>query len=92
MKKVIASTLVAFSLAGCQVPEFREVTRRVWSFKFDQCYCQAYDLNNPGPLEELYKCEKRFCDDILGFSADEWALDITPTGKELRRWGQDECR
>lgn len=95
-----------FSCA-CKPPKIDTQIRRVYSLKFDTCYCQFYELNNVEALTELETCEDFFfknfpdlptlpnieyCDDLVGYSAKAWAKDITPWAKEVRRWGEDNCK
>lgn len=77
--------------SACKAPSIKPQLRAVWSFSFNQCYCQMYDLNNIKPLEELYACDFSYCDDLVGFSFESWSKDITPWAKELSKWGEDSC-
>lgn len=79
-------------LVACKAPSIDPQIRSIWSFEFDQCYCQLYDLNKIEPLEPLYKCDFTFCEDLVGFKANIWTNEITPWGKEVRAYGEDECK
>lgn len=95
---LMLSLLIA---AKCSAPQFKNEVRRVWSVQFRECRCQNYDLNNTRELDSLIPCEKFFnndnlpnymyCDDLVGFNAEAWALRITPKMKEVHRWVQDSC-
>jgi len=68
------------------------MVRRVYSIEFQKCYCQFYDLNKMHPMNDLEECEINYCDDLVGFSANDWAADITPWANEMHRWVEDNCR
>lgn len=113
VKKTIISILATFSLTacatlttGCKAPSFDQVVRRAWSFEFQECRCQWYDLNNQTKVSDFITCEEfrqtyfpdkpqlpnyAYCDDLVGFNAKLWATHLTPKGKEIRRWAEDEC-
>lgn len=82
--------LILMFLAACKAPSIDTQIRKAWSFKFEQCYCQKYDLNKIEPLENFYRCGESNCEDLVGFSAEDWTDEITPWGRELRRYGEDE--
>lgn len=84
--------LILALLVACKAPSIKPQLRRVWSFQFEKCFCQMYDLNNIEPLENLQECPDIFCDDLVGFSAETWAKEITPWGRELKAYGEDECK
>ena len=65
--------------------------RIVWSFNFNKCYCQLYDLNRLEPLEKLKECEIEYCDDLIGFTPEAWGKKITPWGRELYRFSRANC-
>lgn len=92
MKTIISIILVAFSLSACKSPQIAPQTRVLNSQKFGKCFCQTYDLNAPANIDKFVECAMENCDDMVGFKADAWAYDITPWGKELRRWGEDSCK
>jgi hypothetical protein len=52
---------------------------------------QKYSINEVKNKEDFYQVDDSYCDDLVGFSANDWAKHITPTGKELRQWGEQEC-
>lgn len=98
----ITSLIIVILLAGCRAPQFKTpAVRRIWSVQFDTCYCQPYDINNIKPLADVVPCDEYFktdistnqeyCDDLVGFSAQVWAEDITPIGKALKRWSANNC-
>lgn len=89
MKKTILILLISFS--GCRGPQYKTVTQRHWSDTFQKCFCRDYDLNQPAPLEEFYDCGYDNCKDLIGFSLDEWAIEIMPKTKELKSFLIDEC-
>jgi len=43
-------------------------------------------------MNELEECEINYCDDLVGFSANDWASDITPWANEMYQWVEDSCR
>lgn len=73
------------------MPKFEVYERRAWSFQFNQCFCQSYDLNSATPISEMKECALSKCDDIVGFAAKDWAEGITPKAKEILRYGKDNC-
>lgn len=105
MKKITLITFLIFS-ASC-TPQFKTEVRRLWSWKFNTCYCQFYDGNNVEALGKFKRCESFFaehfpdqdilpnesyCNDLVGFSKEAWAKHITPKAREIKRWAQDNCK
>jgi hypothetical protein len=143
-KLLIPILLVIFN--GCKAPQIKLKPRRVWSFNFNKCFCQWYDLNKiekktnlvdcnkffePIVFDSKYKirCEEKifykknrhicniiskkrcdnekylkdypyhcqiltpeeYCNDLVGFNFIDWGNDITPWGREVRRYGDDSC-
>lgn len=103
MRKNIGLLCLMFSLfaAKCSAPQFKIETRRAWSVRFRKCECQHYDFNQIKALDSFVPCEVffndpttpnyMFCDDLVGFNDEAWALRITPTMKETQRWVKDSC-
>lgn len=100
-------TLILLLLVACRVPQIDRQIRRVYSTTFNVCLCQWYDLNKVKNLTEAKPCEDFFsqhfpdipiqsnleyCNDLVGFNAEAWAKDITPWGREVRRYGEDSCK
>lgn len=106
MKTIILTILVAFS--SCKsAPTIPNQVRRLWSTKFNTCYCQWYSLvevkniTKYVPCEEFY--EKNFpdipprtnyehCRNLTGFPASIWAKKITPWGIKLKQYLEDQNR
>lgn len=96
------------ALSSCKsAPKIEKQVRRIYSINFNICLCQWYDLNKIKNLTEAEPCEDFFsknfpdiplqsnleyCNDLVGFNAEDWALNITPWGRELRRWAEDTCK
>ena len=75
-----------------QDPEHREFFIRDVLRLFGKCRIHTYDIMNVqriSPAEDFPAIE---CDDLTGFFPESWAKDITPWGRELKRYGEDECR
>jgi hypothetical protein len=104
MKAIILLLLVLYSCNTA--PLIKNQVRKVWSVKFNTCYCQWYNLNEIKHKTDLVSCEifyeanfpdlptqdnAEYCDDLVGFSAPIWAKRITPWGKELLRYAVDAC-
>lgn len=91
LRKLAINTSILLILAGCKAPQFKEpIYRRVYSAQFG-CMIQKYSLNQVKNLENFYEVDESYCDDLVGFSASDWAKHITPTGKEILQYGKDEC-
>lgn len=107
MKRIIGIILVVLSLYSCKsAPTFEPQIRRVLSFTFKKCKCQWYDLNNFEPKTGLVLCEDFFkeffpdlpvkpnmlyCNNLMGFNQRAVHEYITPKGKDVLRWGDDNC-
>ena len=92
LKKLVINTSILSLFLACNTPQFKEpLYRRAYSSQFG-CLIQKYSLNQVKNLEDFYEADDSYCDDLVGFSAKDWAKHITPTGKEIIRWGQQECR
>lgn len=89
IKTVILIALV--TLSGCKIPEYRVMDRCVYSLEFNVCACQQYDLNKLKPLTEMEEVEMSRCDDLIGFNLKDWTEEITPKGKEIFNWVEDNC-
>jgi hypothetical protein len=62
--------------------------------KFGKARCNMYDLNNIKPVDPKAGYDKPllYNDLIGGFSAESWAKEITPWGKESKQFYKDTCR
>jgi hypothetical protein len=88
--KMITLILLA-TLNACKIPEYRIMDRCVYSLEFNICACQQYDLNSFKPLTDMQEVEMVRCDDLIGFNVKEWTEEITPKGKEIYNWVNDNC-
>ena len=61
---------------------------------FGKSRCNLYDLNTVSPVDPNGGFDRPLIENDLygGFSFESWAKEITPWGKELRQYGEDECR
>ena len=59
---------------------------------FGKCRVHNYDLMNVSRISEAQDLPAIECDDLVGFFPESWAVDITPWGRELKKFGEDECR
>lgn len=91
MSRTITILLMMFNLS-CQTPKIDPVVRCAVSFQFKKCRCHNYDLMNQKRISEAWDEPLDVCDDIVGFFAEDWAEEITPWMKEVRRFGEDRCR
>ena len=78
-------------LSGCKIPEYRVMNRCVYSVQFDLCACQEYDLNSLEPITEMKETDLAMCDDLIGFNVFDWTDEITPKGREIYNWVNDNC-
>ena len=105
MKKLIGILLVLSSCV-CNPIKFDRDVRRVLSFKFNECRCQWYNLNEAEEETLLEPCEDFFareypnqpikpnlayCDDLVGFNKNSWAGNISPKARKIIRAYKDEC-
>ena len=90
--KMIILTLLA-TLNSCKIPEYREMDRCVFTRINGEpiCACQRYDLNEFKPLTKMEETDLTFCEDMLGFNVKDWTEEITPKGKEIYNWINDNC-
>jgi hypothetical protein len=91
LKNLAINLSILFTFLACNSPQFKDpLYRRVWSKQFG-CLIQKYSINDIKNLEDFYEVDDSYCDDLIGFSVEDWAKHITPTGRELRKWGAQEC-
>ena len=90
IRKIILILLV--TLSGCKIPQYRVMDRCVYSIEFGVCACQQYDLNEFKPISELEEVEITRCDDLLGFNVKDWTEEVTPKGREIYNWVNDNCK
>ncbi len=89
-KKILSISILSLFL-GCETPQFKDpLYRRVWSQQFG-CMVQKYSINDMKNLENFYEVDDSYCDDLVGFSANDWAKHITPKAKELIKYAEQEC-
>ena len=99
---LIIGILLATSSCGCF--KIKDDVRIVWSFKFNQCRCQWYSFKKVKNKTKLVPCQDfylkyfpelelkpnhLYCDDLVGFSKESWAKNITPHGRETMACIQD---
>ena len=91
-KKMIILTLLA-TLNACKIPEYREMDRCVFTRLNGEfiCGCQRYDLNKFKALSKMEEVDISVCEDMLGFNVKDWTEEITPKGKEIYNWINDNC-
>ena len=90
---------IIFLISSCCFTIKKDV-RRVWSRQFNECRCQWYSFKDVKSTTKLVRCEdffseyfpdkeslanEEYCDDLVGFSAESWAQNITPRGRESKR-------
>ena len=93
MKTTTMTLLMICSvLVACDPPSIDPQERCTVSFEFNKCRCHLYDLMKQKRIGDAYDKEITYCDDVTGFHANDWLTEVTPWAKELRRWGNDECR
>ena len=55
----------------------------------EKCKSGKYAEKYPDRCFEL--ANQDYCNLLLGFSDYSWAENVTPKGREIMRWGQDNC-
>lgn len=84
--------LIILILTACKSPVIKSKERCAVSFTFDKCRCINYDIMNAQSIGEGYDMPLSYCDDIVGFHAQDWAKDITPWAKKSIRFYQTQCK
>lgn len=94
MKIVIMMSLTSFSACKLRFPrpQIDPQERCVLSIQFEKCRCIMFDLYNWQSIGEGYDMSFDYCDDIIGFSIDDWAQEISPWAKENIRLYEDNKR
>ena len=57
------------------------VERCAYSAQFDICACHDYDFWKAERVSEPRENGGEYCDDIVGYHAEDWANKITPSKK-----------
>lgn len=83
-------------MSSCQIwqdrPHIAPVERCSVSFQFEKCRCVQYDIYNAKTEGEGYDKPLEYCEDIVGFKAEDWLKDISPWAKENIRMYDDNRR
>jgi hypothetical protein len=92
--KIAMMTLLI--LSSCKLrfprPQIEPQERCVVSLKFNKCRCIKFDLYNWKTIGKGYDREIEHCDDLIGFSIEDWATRISPWAKENIRLYEDNKR
>lgn len=95
MKMIIIMSLII--LSGCKTlyckstPKIDLVERCTISFQFNKCRCMQFDLMTMSRVGDAYDKEMIECDDLSGFSFEDFVTKIKPWAKESRRAYEDYC-
>ena len=84
--------LIILILTACKSPVISYKERCAVSFTFDKCRCVQYDIMSAQAIGEGYDKPLRYCDDIVGFHAQDWAKEITPWAKKSIRYYNNTCK
>jgi len=83
-------------LSGCQAPEIRDRERCLIVLRKDnitpRCRCHQYHIGRDkvGKVGDSYNKPLEYCDRLVGFRPDEWALLYTDI-VELMEWVNDKA-
>ena len=79
---------VKFSLCACQwydQNKFEKISKLIPCEKFFEQNFPCKDGQAEGCFDPTIP-NYMYCDDLIGYSKEDWALKITPKGRELRRF------
>jgi hypothetical protein len=85
--------ILSLTLSGCMIPEYREMDRYAVTKINGELICarQRYDLNKFEKINNFVQVDFSFCEDMLGFSLKDWTEEVTPKGREIYNWVNDNC-
>lgn len=93
MKMLIMTLLI---LSSCRSwyprPTIEPLERCTYSNQFNKCRCIMFDLYNWKRIGDGYDRESDYCDDLTGFHAKDWAIEITPWVRENIRYYEQARR
>ena len=99
MKTILTHIGILFLISSCCFT-VKDDIRRSWSFKYNECRCQWYSVKKVKNKTKFIRCEdffdkyfpkkerlsnEEYCHDLVGFSKESWAKNLTPRGRESKR-------
>lgn len=90
---LLVSSCVNTQLVCKAIPEFNTVTLCSVSFKYEKCTCWEYDYEKQKSISDPIQMSFDECPEtIIGYTAEDFAVELKPNIKKLDRLHENLCQ